>query len=461
MMQQSRRLCAFSDIAVSRILEYTNSRICTTRVILATPRRNVTYYSPAPSTRWSPTTVMRIALNCHRGSRSPWPVMSSRWVNTSGVTQDPSHQHTVPWPYLERTINVNTCAELYSKWRREGRPGYKNAPEQGGLCVPVSYVHTGLDRTEKEGNVNSHRRPVVVIVTGAPGSYRDFAHLIPFLDCNGVDVISPVWPDLAFSRESGCWWHSSQEKTNLALDFLAAINVREVDMLVAHSSGSFPALRMITVPGGLKVKALTLLAPAGHRRITKMKPYWFTDNLGHLYKHRWAQRLCEKLGYAYLTITRHPLKKNMDNAILAMDAMLYADYDQLARDAETVKKNKLPTLVAVSDNDKLIDLAISLDFIPLLGGNVDKTWYYDKERNLVRAGQDTHVRALQFSKGSHYVFSRCADVVSYEVLRLLSSVLTTKEATVETAEKSESIVEPDTQSTTETHRVRLRLGEIR
>lgn len=380
---------------------------------------------------------------------------SRRWMNASGITQNPTCPHTQEWPYVERTIDVHTCADLYSKWRQEGRHGYIAAPAQGGLRVPVSYVHTGMDRAEKRGNVGSDRRPLVIILTGAPGSYKDFAHLVPFLDRNGVDVVSPVWPDLGFSRDSSCWWHSSQEKTNLALDFLAAINVTEADMLVAHSSGSFPALRMVTKSAGLRVKALALLAPAGHRRITKMQPHWFTELLGSLYKRRWAQKLSEQLGYAYLTISRHPLKKNMENAILAMYAMLYADYAQLQRDAETLMRRRLPMLIAVSDNDKLIDLPISLDFVRLLGGRPEKSWYYDEDRKLIRDGEDNHVRMLQFSHGSHYVFSRCADVLNPEILRLLSEVLANDVAT--TAEAASLLAATEVNG--EVQRVRVRLRE--
>lgn len=157
-------------------------------------------------------------------------------------------------------------------------------------------------------------------------------------------------------------------------------------MLVAHSSGSFPALRMISDENGLKVKSLALLAPAGHRLITKMRPYWFTEWLGWQYRWPWSRRILELIGLAFLTVTRHPLHRNMDNVFLAMKTMLYADYNQLRKDAEALAARKLPTMLAISDNDKLIDLPISLELVKILGGSPDSAWYYDQEKRLKQKG---------------------------------------------------------------------------
>lgn len=337
---------------------------------------------------------------------------------TGSVLQD-------KWPYRERNITVTTCADLYKSWRGTRR-GYSSAPPNG-LPVPVSFVHTGMDRSERAGptpaaQTGPNRRPVVVILTGAPGSYTDFVHLIPFLDRHGVDVVAPAWPDLAFSRQSGCWWHSSAEKTNLALDFLRAVGVTEADMLVAHSSGAYPAMRLICREDGLKVKSLTLLAPAGYSQINVMRPDWFTALLSRLYQQPLTQRLVNAMALAFLVATRHPLRRNVDNVLLAMKAMLYADKAQFKKDAEEVAARKLPVLVAISDNDKLIDLPVSLETVGILGGSPESTWYYDHERRLKKRGNGNGpVKTLRFEKGTHYLFTRCADVINQEILDLLKS----------------------------------------
>lgn len=327
------------------------------------------------------------------------------------------------WPYRDRNITVTTCADLYKSWRGTRR-GYSRAPASG-LPVPVSFVHTGLDRTERAGPMPASapsRRPVVVILTGAPGSYKDFVHLIPFLDRHGVDVVAPAWPDLAFSRQSMCWWHSSAEKTNLALDFLKAVDITEPDMLVAHSSGAYPAMRLICREDGLKVKSLALLAPAGYSQINVMRPDWFPKFLSRMYQQPLTQRLVNALALAFLVVTRHPLRRDIDNVLLAMKAMLYADKAQFKKDAEAVAASKLPILVAISDNDKLIDLPVSLETVGILGGSPESTWYYDHEKQLKKRGNGNGpVKTLRFEKGTHYLFTRCADVINQEILELLKN----------------------------------------
>lgn len=363
------------------------------------------------------------------------PTVLCRWAHTTSSLRDDDDAAGAvgtttlqdKWPYRERSITVTTCADLYKSWRGTRR-GYSSAPTNG-LPVPVSFVHTGMDRSERAGptpaaqtEVGPSRRPVVVILAGAPGSYRDFVHLIPFLDRQGVDVVSPAWPDLAFSRQSGCWWHSSAEKTDLALDFLRAVGVTECDMLVAHSSGAYPAMRLICREDGLKVKSLTLLAPAGYSQINVMRPDWFTSLLGRLYQQPLTQRMVNAVALAFLVATRHPLRRDIDNVLLAMKAMLYADKAQFKKDAEEVAARKLPVLVAISDNDKLIDLPVSLETVGILGGSPESTWYYDHDRQLKKRGNGNGpVKTLRFEKGTHYLFTRCADVINQEILDLLKS----------------------------------------
>lgn len=57
-----------------------------------------------------------------------------------------------------------------------------------------------------------------------------------------------------------------------------------------------------------------------------MNPHWFPQLLSWLYMRPGPyQRIVELMGLAFLTVTRHPLRRNMDNVLLAMKAMLYAD----------------------------------------------------------------------------------------------------------------------------------------
>ncbi|KAK8783618.1 hypothetical protein V5799_010016, partial [Amblyomma americanum] len=109
---------------------------------------------------------------------------------TAALKKQPAPLEPPEWPYNEHTVKVHTCAKLYQDWRK-WKPGYQNAPAKG-IEVDLGYLHTGLDKpaAQREG------RPTVLLLHGAPGSYRDFTQLVPFLDSQGATVISPRWPGL-------------------------------------------------------------------------------------------------------------------------------------------------------------------------------------------------------------------------------------------------------------------------
>lgn len=154
------------------------------------------------------------------------------------------HPHRVPLSYKERHVVVTTCGELYKKWRAEGRLGYKRAPDTGAV-VPLTFVHTGMDRAEHK---ERGERPLVLLFTGSPGDYHDFSYTIPFLDRHGADVVCFNWPDFSFTMKTGYWWHSSEEKAHLALGFLKeldinvgakkfALNTKPVDWMLRNMYG--------------------------------------------------------------------------------------------------------------------------------------------------------------------------------------------------------------------------------
>ncbi|KAH7953274.1 hypothetical protein HPB49_006702 [Dermacentor silvarum] len=64
-----------------------------------------------------------------------------------------------------------------------------------------------------------------------------------------------------FTKKTGYWGHSSEEKTHLAIDFLKKLDIKEVDLLVSHSSGAYPAVELTAEHSDVQVKSLALLMP--------------------------------------------------------------------------------------------------------------------------------------------------------------------------------------------------------
>jgi len=60
--------------------------------------------------------------------------------------------------------------------------------------------------------------------------------------------------------------HFVEEKTQYILDFLRAINVNKIDMIISHSSAIYVTMMLLNTEVAASLKSLVLLNPAGHKR---------------------------------------------------------------------------------------------------------------------------------------------------------------------------------------------------
>ncbi|XP_064480764.1 uncharacterized protein LOC135394145 isoform X2 [Ornithodoros turicata] len=325
------------------------------------------------------------------------------------------HPHSIHLPFTERTLTVNTCKDLYNEWR--GKPGYWEAPTKG-LNVPLKFVYTTQDRKE---NGDSSKRPLIMFMTGAPGTYKDYSYSLPFFEQNGVDSLAFTWPDTAFSRKTNCWWHSKQEKTQLVFDFLKALKITELDTLVAHSSACYVALNLFT--SHFKTRSLALLNPPPVKTPRCVLPKFVIFGCGRLFQHKDKRDLASFLLRTSLTMMLHPVKKDMDNVFQSVLAMMYGDSPEYRKDLDTLVQMRLPALVTISDDDKLFEIGKSLRTLKDMGRKPETFWYYDKNEGIIQEGVDDYMEVIRFQGGSHYTFSRHSDIVNEAILGILQKAL--------------------------------------
>lgn len=140
----------------------------------------------------------------------------------------------------KRQVKLKTCADVYDYWRTCKRQ-YKKAPKDG-VEFQVDYIDTGLALSEELRS----KAPIALALHGAPGSYHDFALLINHLSQQNVRVIAPNFPEyVATVKTKVLFRHSADEKAAYLRDFLKAINVNKIDLLVSHSSAIFPTLLIL------------------------------------------------------------------------------------------------------------------------------------------------------------------------------------------------------------------------
>lgn len=370
--------------------------------------------------RWAPSSVVRCSLSTSVVRHQIEAVATTQVLVPSGrgvlkKKEEAKEQSASDWPYTDRWVTVRTCGELYRDWRH-WKPGYQNAPPQG-IEVPVRYLHTGLDRAWDAG------RPTVLLLHGAPGSYRDFTDLVPFLDRVGATVVSPTWPDLKLSYRVGTFWHSAEEKTHLLADFLRAINISKIDLVVAHSSAIYPSLNMMTRPGMPAVGGLALLAPAGHQLVRAIRPLPLMRAFAVHYTNPRYQGFMRRLGIAIMKCTRNPIKPNMEDAIMSLQTMIFSDYDQAGHKIQQVAESGTPLLIAFSENDRAINPEVIFNMVDLIGTRNEDLWLYDADGKLAREGaQEGSKKVLLFKKGGHYLFRRHPEVINSAILEWLHRV---------------------------------------
>jgi len=142
--------------------------------------------------------------------------------------------------YQRRQVKFKTCSDVYNYWRAYKRL-YKKAPKDG-VEFQVDYIDTGLALSEEKRAT----APIALALHGAPGSYHDFTLLIHHLSQQNVRIIAPNFPEyVATVKTNVLFRHSADEKAAYLRDFLKAINVNKIDLLVSHSSAIFPTLLIL------------------------------------------------------------------------------------------------------------------------------------------------------------------------------------------------------------------------
>ncbi|XP_070391545.1 uncharacterized protein [Dermacentor albipictus] len=320
---------------------------------------------------------------------------------------------------VTRTRAVSAGQTILPKWRAEGRHGYQGAPDTGAR-VPVVYIHTGLDRIERGDRTE---RPLSVLLTGAPGQYQDYSYNIPFLDQNGVDVLCFNWPDFAFSLETGYWWHSCDEKTSLVVDFLKKLDIKKIDMLVSHSTGSTPAVQLVAEETEIDVKSLALLMPIATRHFRgSSNPLLFNPAVGWAMKSRRGASIITPLFQAVMSLSRHPTRGRAHDVFFGYHSCTGYEEHRVEQQLATIRHRAMPSLVMVSNDDKLLSKEDNHTLLRRLGSDSERTWLYDSGGHLLRRGGSDIVKAIELKDGSHYGFVRYPDICNENLAEVLERV---------------------------------------
>ncbi|KAI1305774.1 hypothetical protein HDE_01133 [Halotydeus destructor] len=349
------------------------------------------------------------ALHCSRTIKSTARIsrvlLARKYSNLTDSSPDPAI----------KSVRISTCGELYRKWSTQNK-AYSNVPKNG-LEFKVDYVDIG----------SNSKQPVVLALHGAPGSHEDYRPLIDHLSQSGVRMIVPNLPGYeATVNSKGLFRQTAEERTEYVKDFLKAVNVKDIDMVVAHSSATYPAVRLREDKVNFKVKSLTLLNCPGHERMNVLKPAWFIDNYAKFYMNPSGRKIVRALAPFFLKFQTSSVETNMDNLeerMLSTTVMMNSGNHTLPGQLRQLRKENVPLLFVFSDNDRLIQKKMFYDMCEILEAKGDHIRRYDSDGKLLKDWKDESTfKVMSFESGGHYCFLKYAEEVNDAIGKLLAQV---------------------------------------
>ncbi|KAL3210577.1 hypothetical protein MRX96_037047 [Rhipicephalus microplus] len=221
---------------------------------------------------------------------------------------------------------------------------------------------------------------------------------------------------------TGYWWHSCDEKTRLVIDFLEKLNINKIDMLVSHSTGSTPAVQLIAEEPSINVKSLAFLMATTTRyfRGTQNKVL-FNPAFIWAMKSRRGVAIMTPLFQAVANLIRHPSRGQAYDTFFSYHSSIGCEDHRVEQQLATIRDRKIPTLVVVSGNDRLLSKEDNWTLLRRLGCDPEKTYLYDNSGHLIRSGKgDDVVKVIELRNGSHYGFVRYPDICNEALLELIT-----------------------------------------
>lgn len=328
-----------------------------------------------------------------------------------------------------KQLKINACGKLYNELSRSIL--FRGAPKKRGINFTVQYYDSLelLEPIERRS-----RAPIVCLLHGAPGHYKDYSSLINFLTLRGVRVIAPNFPDYSATLEHG-FRHSPRERLDFLLEFFKAIQVDKVDMMIGHSSAVYTIFELInhslassTSPSDtfkLQVSSLGLFNTPSHElppnlAVTPLRLFTLK-----LFDYTLFRPLLMTVIHTFVRlqgIANRVDDKKIDNLLIAASAMGYSEHNKMVNYVKLIHKFKLPTFLLIGTRDRIIPMRCFEQLKRDLGiTSENQVKFYNGDGSVNRDVRDPNelVDVSQFDCGGHYTFQRFSAQVNEDVYKFL------------------------------------------
>jgi len=352
--------------------------------------------------------------------------MSTTQSNGSGISIQNEQETLLSNPIGNKRLKVNACGKLYEELCASKPSLYAGAPKTRGIDFQLSYY----DSLEALDPKCRHGAPVVCLLHGAPGHYKDFVHLINHLTSKGFRVIAPNFPDYSVTFEHS-FRHSPRERLDYLEKFFHALKLDRIEMLIGHSGAVYTILLLMSKiltqnETGLQVKSLGLFSTPTYNLPPNMIVTPFRLFTLKLFDYPFLRPVILALIQAFVKfqgIQNRVDRDKIEDLLIAASTIGFSESEKSNEHLKLVRKFKVPTFLLIGCQDRLIPMRCFNQLKRDLGVmSEDQVKSYGEKGNLVRnpSTLNDFVEVSQFEAGGHYVFQRYWQQVNQDVCDFLT-----------------------------------------
>jgi len=323
----------------------------------------------------------------------------------------------MPHESFVRSTRVKVC-KRFGERPTLLRPWFLRYIKKGGHEIDIDYIDT-------LPNADGDSVPTIVMLHGTPGSYYDFFKFIAAFG-SSCRIIAPNFPNFSYTLDTGCFWHSAEEKSEFIVDFLRHINVTTVDCLVAHSMAAYAASYLWIYANWdtyFKLGSICLLSPVGMYKFSRK------DRL----RYSLITNMCRSLALRQLIpkslfTTRNKMLPRSGSVLSNFEmkawktlTLYLSNYSNYHFRLKALTLSKIPTLFTFSSNDKLYSPNVFFDQLFELEAQIEDFDIYEQyENELIQVSTNqSWLKVVDFRSAGHYMFNTHPDVIHLYIDELL------------------------------------------
>lgn len=233
----------------------------------------------------------------------------------------------------------------------------------GGILFDVAYLDSAPAGKSSSGV------PLVVSLHNTPGSFQELRPILEAFVKAGCRVLSPAFPGLGLTEGvtkgyNDIFTHSTNEKADFIRDFLQTLGVEQVDLLISHGSGCYPAMRLTS---GLDTagmfKSVAFLSPWPHRSFkgTSQK------NLLPLLHDMWERPFYRPIAKVLSKFIPNSKNTTALERITTIYTLHNVDFGEVGGFSVALDSKQFPRVMLFAEDDDFVNAELSYELADLLG----------------------------------------------------------------------------------------------